>query len=153
MAIDQPDTEQNIEFEIGSGNIFADIGFDNAEEMLLKSELVRQVNRTIKDRDLNSIQVKKTLSLDENMLSNLAQGRLTELTIENLFRYLNILGRDLEIALIPNPSPSGRREPDSKSLSLKERDLGWGLFRKWDAPESRFFDLFPLINYLHLAIS
>ena len=43
MAIDQPDTEQNIEFEIGSGNIFADIGFDNAEEMLLKSELVRCV--------------------------------------------------------------------------------------------------------------
>ena len=59
MAIDQPDTEQNIEFEIGSGNIFADIGFDNAEEMLLKSELVRQVNRTIKNRDLNSTQFKK----------------------------------------------------------------------------------------------
>jgi len=38
-----------------------------------------------------------------------------------------------EIALIPSPSPSGRREPDSKSLSqslielrfsLWERDLG-----------------------------
>ena len=101
MAIDRPDTEQNIQFEIGSGNIFTDLGFDNAEEMLLKSELVRQVNRTIKDRDLNSIQVKTTLSLDENMLSNLAQGRLTELTIEDLFRYLNILGRDLEIVLKP----------------------------------------------------
>ena len=108
MAIDQPDTEQNIEFEIGSGNIFADIGFDNAEEMLLKSELVRQVNRTIKDRDLNSIQVKKTLSLDENMLSNLTQGRLTELTIENLFRYLNILGRDLEIVLKPRSASSSK---------------------------------------------
>ena len=55
MAINQPDTEQNIEFEISSGNIFADIGFENAQEMLLKSELVRQVNRTIKDRDLNSM--------------------------------------------------------------------------------------------------
>jgi predicted XRE-type DNA-binding protein len=108
MAIDRPDTEQNIEFEIGSGNVFADIGFDNAEEMLLKSELVRQVNRTIQDRDLNSIQVKKTLNLDENMLSNLAQGRLTELTIENLFRYLNILGRDLEIVLKPRSASSSK---------------------------------------------
>jgi predicted XRE-type DNA-binding protein len=108
MAIDRPDTEQNIEFEIGSGNVFADIGFDNAEEMLLKSELVRQVNRTIKDRDLNSIQVKKTLNLDENMLSNLTQGRLTELTIENLFRYLNMLGRDLEIVLKPRSASSSK---------------------------------------------
>ena len=119
MAIDQPDTEQNIEFEIGSGNIFADIGFDNAEEMLLKSELVRQVNRTIKDRNLNSTQVKKTLSLDEKMLSNLAQGRLTELTIENLFRYLNILGRDLEIVLKPRSASSSKgklKEPLSRIL-------------------------------------
>ncbi len=108
MAIDRPDTEQNIEFEISSGNVFADIGFDNAEEMLLKSELVRQVNRTIKDRDLNPIQVKKTLNLDENMLSNLTQGRLTELTIENLFRCLNILGRDLEIVLKPRSASSSK---------------------------------------------
>jgi predicted XRE-type DNA-binding protein len=108
MEIDRPDSEQNIEFEIGSGNVFADIGFDNAEEMLLKSELVRQVNRTIKDRDLNPIQVKRTLCLDENMLSNLTQGRLTELTIEHLFRYLNILGRDLEIVLKPRSASSSK---------------------------------------------
>jgi hypothetical protein len=35
------------------------------------------------------------------MLSNLSKGRLTELTLENLFRYLNILGRDLEVVLKP----------------------------------------------------
>lgn len=35
------------------------------------------------------------------MLSNLSRGRLSELTIENLFRYLNILGRDLEVVLKP----------------------------------------------------
>ena len=108
MAIDRPDTEQNIEFEMSSGNVFADIGFDNAEEMLLKSELVRQVNKTIKDRDLNSIQIKKTLNLDENMLSNLTHGRLTELTIENLFRYLNILGRDLEVVLKSRSASIGK---------------------------------------------
>jgi hypothetical protein len=31
------------------------------------------------------------------------------------------------IALIPSPSPWGRREQDSKSLALRERDLGRGL--------------------------
>ena len=102
MTINQSDIEQNIEFEIGSGNVFADIGFDNAEEMLLKSELVRQINHTIKDRELNYVQIKDLLNLDDERLSNLSRGRLTELTLENLFRYLNVLGRDLEVVLKPS---------------------------------------------------
>jgi predicted XRE-type DNA-binding protein len=101
MTVQSSDTEQNIEFEIGSGNVFADIGFDNAEEMLLKSELVRQINKIIKGRELTSIQARELLNLDEEVLANLSKGRLTELTLENLFRYLNILGRDLEVVLKP----------------------------------------------------
>jgi predicted XRE-type DNA-binding protein len=101
MTLQSSDTEQNIEFEIGSGNVFADIGFDNAEEMLLKSELVRQINKIIKGRELTSIQARELLNLDEEVLANLSKGRLTELTLENLFRYLNILGKDLEVVLKP----------------------------------------------------
>jgi predicted XRE-type DNA-binding protein len=106
MKIDRSDIEQNIEFELSSGNVFADIGFDNAEEMLLKSELVRQINHITKDRELNSGQIKDLLHLDEEMLSNLSRGSLTELTLENLFRYLNILGRDLEVVLKPRSTNS-----------------------------------------------
>ncbi len=76
MTTDRSDIEQNIEFEIGSGNVFADLGFDNAEEMLLKSELVRQIDRTIKDKELNSIQARDMLNLNEEMFSNLSKGRL-----------------------------------------------------------------------------
>jgi predicted XRE-type DNA-binding protein len=101
MATNHSDIVENIEFEMTSGNIFADMGFDNAEEMLLKSELVRQINNTIKARELNSIQSRNLLNIDEDMLSNLSRGRLTELTLEHLFRYLNILGRDLEVVLKP----------------------------------------------------
>ena len=39
---------------------------------------------------------------------DLVKGRLTELTIENLFRYLNILGRDLEIVLKPRSASSSK---------------------------------------------
>jgi predicted XRE-type DNA-binding protein len=101
-------TEQNIEFEISSGNIFADIGFENAEEMLLKSELVRQINKIIKERELTSIQTRDLLNLNAELLSNLSKGRLTELTLENLFRYLNILGRDLEVVLKPRSTSNSQ---------------------------------------------
>ncbi len=101
MTVQPFDTEQNIEFELSRGNVFADMSFENAEEMLLKSELVRQINKTIKARELTSIQARELLSLEEEVFSNLSKGRLTEMTLENLFRYLNILGRDLEIVLKP----------------------------------------------------
>jgi predicted XRE-type DNA-binding protein len=104
MMLDRSD----IEFELSSGNVFADIGFDNAEEMLLKSELVRQINKTIKERELTSIQTRDMLNLNEEMLSNLSKGRLTELTLENLFRYLNILGRDLEVVLKPRSTSNSQ---------------------------------------------
>jgi predicted XRE-type DNA-binding protein len=104
MTIDRSD----IEFELSSGNVFADIGFDNAEEMQLKSELVRQINKAIKERDLTSIQTKDLLNLNEEMLSNLSKGRLTELTLEHLFRYLNILGRDLEVVLKPRSTSNSQ---------------------------------------------
>ena len=90
-----------MKFEMSSGNIFADIGFDRPEEMPLKSELVRQVNNIIKTQKLDEERTKATLNIDEDIRFNLATGRLTELTIEQLFRYLNILGRDLEIILKP----------------------------------------------------
>jgi predicted XRE-type DNA-binding protein len=98
----------DIEFEFSSGNVFADIGFDNAEEMLLKSELVRQINKTIKERELTPTQTRDMLNLDEEMLSNLSKGSLTEFTLENLFRYLNILGRDLEVVLKPRSTSSSQ---------------------------------------------
>jgi predicted XRE-type DNA-binding protein len=108
MTAQSSDTEQNIEFELSSGNVFADIGFNNAEEMLLKSELVRQINKTIKGRELTSFQAKELLSLDQEGLANLSGGRLTELTLESLFQYLNILGRDLEIVLSPRSTSSSQ---------------------------------------------
>ncbi len=39
--------------EIGSGNIFADLGLPNAEEHQLKAALVVQLGRLIKERELS----------------------------------------------------------------------------------------------------
>lgn len=106
--MNQSNLVKEIEFEVGSGNVFADLGFENAQEMSFKSELVRQINHTIKARNLTSQQVKDLLHIDEEMLTNLSRGRLTELTIEQLFRYLNILGSDLEVVLKSPATASGR---------------------------------------------
>jgi predicted XRE-type DNA-binding protein len=101
MKTSLPNEESVMEFEMSSGNVFADLGFDRPEEMQLKSKLVIQINLIINERDLDEMKIEKILNIDENTRTKLTAGRLTELSIEQLFCYLNILGKDLEIVLKP----------------------------------------------------
>ncbi len=105
MTTNSHNEEEKIEFEMSSGNVFADLGFEQPQEMLLKSELVRQINSIIQTQGSDGDQTKEVLDIDENIRSNLSKGKLTELTIEQLLRYLNILGKDLEIVLKPATIP------------------------------------------------
>jgi Helix-turn-helix domain len=45
-----------------SGNVFADLGFDQPEKMLLKDELVRQISAAIKEKGLNQYQAAELLA-------------------------------------------------------------------------------------------
>ena len=108
MTVNPHNTEEKIDFEMSSGNVFADLGFDRPEEMQLKSELVRQINNIIKTQKLDNAETIQVLGIDEDTRHNLSTGRLTKLTIEQLFRYLNIFGRDLEIVLKPTAANRDR---------------------------------------------
>ena len=87
-----------------SGNVFADLGFENPEEMLLKAELVRQISLAIKEKGLNQYQAAEVLGIDQPKVSALVRGRFSGYSIERLFKYLNALGRDVEIVVKSSPS-------------------------------------------------
>jgi predicted XRE-type DNA-binding protein len=84
-----------------SGNVFADLGFENPEEMLLKAELVRQISKAIKDKGFNQYQAAEVLGIDQPKVSALVRGRFSGYSLERLFKYLNVLGKDLEIVVKP----------------------------------------------------
>ncbi len=84
-----------------SGNVFADLGFENPEEMLLKAELVRQISKAIKEQGLNQYQAAELLGIDQPKVSSLVRGRFSGYSLERLFKYLNVLGKDLEIVVKP----------------------------------------------------
>jgi predicted XRE-type DNA-binding protein len=69
-----------------SGNVFADLGFDNPEEMLLKAELVRQISKAIKERGLNQYQAAEVLGIDQPKVSALVRGRFSGYSLERLFK-------------------------------------------------------------------
>jgi predicted XRE-type DNA-binding protein len=87
------------EITIGSDNIFADLGLENAEEMLVKAKLARQIYVCITDRQLSQTEAAKILGIDQPKVSNLINGKLAAFSIERLFRFLNALDRDVEITI------------------------------------------------------
>jgi predicted XRE-type DNA-binding protein len=87
-----------------SGNVFADLSFENPEEMLLKAELVRQISAAIKERGLDRYQAAEVLGIDQPKISALLKGRFSSYSLECLFKYLNALGRDLEIVVKSSPN-------------------------------------------------
>ena len=85
----------------GSENVFADLGFANADEMLARSELVRHINRIIQQRGLNQVDAGKLLGINQPKVSALKCGRITEFSIDRLMRFLVALGQGVDISIRP----------------------------------------------------
>ncbi len=92
---------KEMDIQVSSGNIFADLGMPNADEMLMKAELVRQINQIITQRKLNQLQAAEVLGIDQPKVSALMRGKLTGFSTERLFRFLNALGCDVQIVVKP----------------------------------------------------
>jgi predicted XRE-type DNA-binding protein len=87
--------------EIGSGNIFADLGLPNAGEHQLKAALVVQLKRLIAERGLTQVAAAKLIGMKQPDLSKLLRGQLRLVSVEKLMRMLTAFDQDVEITLKP----------------------------------------------------
>jgi predicted XRE-type DNA-binding protein len=100
------DTDE-IEYEESSGNVFADLGLPDADELLLKAGLVRQITLILEERGLSQAEAARILGTHQPKVSQLVRGSLGGFSLERLIRYLNALGRDVEIVVHEQPRPHG----------------------------------------------
>jgi predicted XRE-type DNA-binding protein len=94
---------EEIKIQSSSGNVFADLGLANSDELLIKAELVRQISNLIDAKNLTQTEAAKLLGIDQPKVSTLLNGKLSGFSTERLFRFLNALGSDVEIRVILNP--------------------------------------------------
>ena len=92
------------EYTTGSGNVFRDLGFPDADELLVKAELALEISRIIEHRDLTQAQAAELLGVDQPKVSALVRGRLDGFSLERLYRFLNSLGLDIQITLLDKPT-------------------------------------------------
>jgi predicted XRE-type DNA-binding protein len=94
---------EEIKVQASSGNVFADLGLANADELLIKAELVRQISNLIDTKSLTQTEAAKILGIDQPKVSALLNGKLSGFSTDRLFKFLNALGSDVEIRVIPKP--------------------------------------------------
>lgn len=80
--------KRTIKVEVGSGNIFADLGLPNAEEHLLKATLVVQLHRLIRARKLTQTAAAKIAGIKQPDLSKMLRGHYQGFSLERLMRML-----------------------------------------------------------------
>ena len=88
-----------------SGNVFADLGFEDPEEELLKASLSRQVRDALAERRLDDSDAAKLLGLDRVDISSIVIGRTGKYSIEDMVRYLDRLDYRVEVTVRRKPRP------------------------------------------------
>ena len=97
-----------IPVERSSGNVFEDIGLGQSDELLVKSEIAARIAVIIEKRGLTQAKAAEILGMDQPGVSDLVRGRLRGFSSDRLFRFLNALGQDVKIVIVPRP-PHSRR--------------------------------------------
>jgi predicted XRE-type DNA-binding protein len=87
----------------GSGNVYADLGFENPAEELAKAELAMMINQVIKERRLTQQAAATLMGIDQPKVSHILHGRLGGFSTQRLMEFLTALGRDVDIVVRAAP--------------------------------------------------
>jgi len=89
-------------YETGSRNVFKDVGVPNAEEHLVKAQLVFKIDTIMKDRGLKQIEAADLFGVRQPDVSKMLRGEFRQFSVERLLRFLVALDQDVEIVVKPH---------------------------------------------------
>lgn len=89
-------------YERGSGNVFKDIGVPNAEDHLIKAQLVFKIDTIIKKRGLKQVDAAHLFGVRQPDISKMLRGEFRQFSVERLLRFLVALDQDVAIVVKPH---------------------------------------------------
>ena len=90
--------------EIGSGNVFADLGLPDPDERHLRVQLALRLNDLLQAEGLTQAAAAKRLGIAQPHVSELKNYKLNRFSSERLLHYITLLNRDVEIFIRPRSS-------------------------------------------------
>jgi len=100
----------------GSGNVYKDMGFSNAEEMQAKAALVSRIISIIKKKKWTQEKASEVLEIPQPKISLLSRGQFSGFSIGKLINLLSKLNQDIEI-IVKNRSHSAKNHVGHVSVT------------------------------------
>src|SRR6185369_2532749 len=94
--------QQEIEFEEGSGNIFADLGLKDADELFTRAQIGFHVYSILKAKKLKQREIAAVLGIAQPDVSHLMNGHYSRFTTDKLLDFLKRLNRKVTIRISPH---------------------------------------------------
>ena len=95
---DQADSE----LEEGSGNIFADLGLDDSDELFARGKIGFHVYQILKHKKLAQREIASLLGIKQPEVSHLMNGHFSRFTTDKLLEFLKRLERKVTIRISPH---------------------------------------------------
>lgn len=91
----------NDAIEVGTGDVFKDLGFTDAQERRLRTELAMRLNDLIKERKLTQTAAAEIFGIAQSHVSELRNFKLRRFSSERLLHFITQLDKDVEIVIRP----------------------------------------------------
>lgn len=89
-------------YELGGRNVFADLGMPNADEHMIKAQLVFKIETIMKRRRLTQREAAALFGVQQPDISNMLRGAFRQFSVERLLRFLVKLDHDVDIVVRPH---------------------------------------------------
>ena len=89
-------------YETGSRNVFKDLGVPNADEHMVKAQLVFKIDTIMKERRLKQVEAAALFGVRQPDISMMLRGEFRQFSVERLLRFLVALNQDVEIVVKPH---------------------------------------------------
>lgn len=90
---------EDFELERGSGNLFADFGYPNADAEQLKALLAAEIINVLNQRELTVRKAEELTGIAAADFSRIRKTKLDRFTIDRLMTVLNRLDQEVEVKL------------------------------------------------------
>ena len=90
-----------VKIKRGSGNVFLDLGFGRAEaeNLRLRSELMRRIDDYFQESGMTQAAAARTLGLTQPRLNALLKGRLSEFSLDALVNIASRAGLNVRLVV------------------------------------------------------
>jgi predicted XRE-type DNA-binding protein len=96
-------TNEPIEIVRGSGNVFRDFGYPNADVRQAKALMGAQIVRLLDEQGLSTREAEARTGISHSDFSRIRQAKFSRFTLDRLMTILSRFGQDVELSVTLRP--------------------------------------------------